>query len=151
MSKPPDLEKTFPLKDISAIVQQCWEIMRLKPTIILFQGEVGAGKTTFIRTLCTEVLHTKEPVCSPTFGIINEYYSLLLKQDVYHMDLYRLPNIDAFWEIGGIEYLQSGCYCFIEWGELLQPHLKQKYYLAEMSSHDISPRDEIRKIRLNKL
>jgi len=83
--------------------------------IFAFHGEMGAGKTTFIKTIC-EHLKVTDTVSSPTFAIVNEY----LTQDagsVYHFDLYRIKSWTEMLEIGYEDYFYSGCYCLLEWPE----------------------------------
>lgn len=63
-------------------------------------------------------------ISSPTFTIVNEYCSPTI--NIYHFDLYRLEDIDEFYAIGGDEYFDKGI-CIFEWGEILEPELKQKY------------------------
>lgn len=63
-------------------------------------------------------------ISSPTFTIVNEYCTS--NQNIYHFDLYRLEYIEEFYAIGGEEYLEKGI-CIFEWGELIEPELKQKY------------------------
>jgi tRNA threonylcarbamoyladenosine biosynthesis protein TsaE len=91
--------------------------------IFLFYGDMGAGKTTFIKSLC-EQLGTHETVTSPTFSIVNEYRGEGTK--IYHFDFYRLKNQSEALDMGYEEYFYSGDYCFIEWPEkiadLLPPH-----------------------------
>ena len=91
--------------------------------IFLFYGDMGAGKTTFIKSLC-ECLGAKENVTSPTFSIVNEYQGDTNK--IYHFDFYRLKKQDEALDMGYEEYFYSGDYCFIEWPEkidgLLPPH-----------------------------
>jgi len=82
--------------------------------IFLFYGDMGAGKTTFIKALC-EQLGVKEAVTSPTFSIVNEYEGSTAK--VYHFDFYRLKNQDEALDMGYEEYFYSGNYCLIEWPE----------------------------------
>lgn len=85
-------------------------------TVIAFHGEMGAGKTTFIKALCAE-FGVKDTVSSPTFAIINEY--LTPENDtIYHFDLYRLETIADLQNIGVEDYFYSGKLCFIEWPEL---------------------------------
>lgn len=91
--------------------------------IFLFYGDMGAGKTTLIKSLCTN-LGTQENITSPTFSIVNEY-----RADgtmIYHFDFYRLKNQNEALDLGYEEYFYSGNYCFIEWPEkiasLLPPH-----------------------------
>ncbi len=89
--------------------------------VYCFNGEMGAGKTTFIKAICEE-LGVEETVNSPTFSIVNEYES---KEDgiIYHFDFYRIDNITDALNIGTEEYLYSGNYCFIEWAENIAPIL----------------------------
>lgn len=84
-------------------------------TVFAFKGEMGAGKTTFIKAICEE-LGVTETVNSPTFAIVNEYEAAN-ELIVYHFDCYRIENIEQAVEIGIEEYLYSGKLCFIEWAE----------------------------------
>ena len=79
--------------------------------IILFNGDLGSGKTTLIQLICKK-LKIKEKVLSPTFNLINEYQ---INNDfkVYHFDLYRIKSIQELIEIDFIDYIYSGNYCFI--------------------------------------
>lgn len=79
----------------------------------LLQGDMGAGKTTFTSSLLKALKSTDE-VSSPTFSIVNEYLSGS-GESVYHFDFYRMEDVSEAYDIGFEEYLQSGCYCFIEW------------------------------------
>ena len=84
--------------------------------IILFNGDLGSGKTTLIQLICKK-LKIKEKVLSPTFNLINEYQ---INNDfkVYHFDLYRIKSIQELIEIDFIDYIYSGNYCFIEWPKI---------------------------------
>ena len=84
-------------------------------------GEMGVGKTTFIKAICHE-LGVTEIVQSPTFSIVNEYKTTT-GGSIYHFDLYRLNNIREVFDIGYEDYLYSGQFCFIEWPELIEPLL----------------------------
>ena len=89
--------------------------------IFLFNGEIGAGKTTLIKKIC-HLLEVKEEVTSPTFSIINEYYSpKKTSPSIYHVDLYRLKSTDEAIDIGIEEYLFSGNICLIEWPDIINP------------------------------
>lgn len=81
----------------------------------IFKGEMGAGKTTFIRYICSE-LGVNENVSSPTFSIVNEY-SRKNGQLVYHFDFYRIEKEREAVDIGCEEYFYSGGICLIEWPE----------------------------------
>ncbi len=83
--------------------------------VFLFYGDLGAGKTTFIKRFC-QLLAVEDTVQSPTFSIVNEY-RVRDGGMVYHMDFYRMESAREVADIGLEEYLYSGRYCFIEWPE----------------------------------
>lgn len=93
--------------------------------IFLFYGNMGAGKTTFIKELCAQ-LGVTEPVTSPTFSIVNEYVGTAAQ--VYHFDFYRLKNQEEALDMGYEEYFYSGNYCLIEWPEKI-PDLLPIHYI----------------------
>ena len=103
--------------------------------VIAFYGQMGAGKTTFIKALCEE-LGVSDVITSPTFAIVNEY-SLPTSSAgattspahqaergeggvVYHFDFYRIKQLDEVYDMGYEEYFYSGNLCFIEWPELIE-------------------------------
>ena len=91
--------------------------------VFAFEGQMGAGKTTFIKHLC-EQMGTDDVVNSPTFAIVNVYdVALPYPGEVYHFDCYRLKDIREAMDFGAEEYLYSGNYCFIEWPEKIEPLL----------------------------
>ncbi|PKK35793.1 tRNA (adenosine(37)-N6)-threonylcarbamoyltransferase complex ATPase subunit type 1 TsaE [Siphonobacter sp. SORGH_AS_0500] len=93
----------------------------------LFEGEMGAGKTTFVKALCRE-LGVLQTVQSPTFALVNEY-STDQNDTIYHFDFYRIKSeIEAF-DIGVEEYFYSGNFCFVEWPSQI-PHLWPEAYLS---------------------
>lgn len=91
--------------------------------IFLFNAEMGAGKTTLIKQLCSE-LGVTETVSSPTFSIVNEYQGST--STVYHFDCYRMENPEEAYDIGIEEYLFSDAYCFIEWPEIITNFLPEE-------------------------
>ena len=97
--------------------------------IFLFYGDMGAGKTTLIKSLC-ENLGVKEPATSPTFSIVNEYQGESSK--IYHFDFYRLKNQSEALDLGYEEYFYSGNYCFIEWPEKIPDLLPDHYVRVEV-------------------
>jgi tRNA threonylcarbamoyladenosine biosynthesis protein TsaE len=82
---------------------------------IAFYGNMGVGKTTFIKEICRQ-LGVVEVVTSPTFAIINEYHTKD-NRNVYHFDFYRINKIEELFDFGYEDYLYSSDYCFIEWPE----------------------------------
>jgi tRNA threonylcarbamoyladenosine biosynthesis protein TsaE len=107
------MEITFSLREISNVAEL---IVAAKPNkVILFSGEMGAGKTTFIKQLC-KTLGVTEATSSPTFSLVNEYETTD-NQTVYHFDFYRLKNETEALDMGVDDYLYSGNWCFIEWAE----------------------------------
>lgn len=92
--------------------------------LFAFFGEMGVGKTTLIKEICKK-LTVIDQTSSPTFAIINEYYTAK-QEPVYHFDFYRIEKKEDLLEIGVTEYLNSGCYCLMEWpenaGDLLGDH-----------------------------
>jgi len=80
--------------------------------VFLFEGEMGAGKTTLIKSLCF-ALGVKETANSPTYSIVNEY--VYPEGKIYHFDFFRIKSQEEAFDIGFEEYLSSGEYCFIEW------------------------------------
>lgn len=93
--------------------------------VIIFNGEMGSGKTTFIKTI-GQVLGVKSSMSSPTFSIVNEYETGS-GDTIYHFDFYRLKNESEAYDIGTEEYFDSGSYCFVEWPDKVQSLLPQKY------------------------
>jgi len=89
--------------------------------IFAFYGEMGAGKTTFIKALCEE-MQVLDYVTSPTFALINEYRTGD-NRAIFHFDFYRIKNISEAFDFGYEDYFYSGDYCFIEWPELIEPLL----------------------------
>ncbi len=87
--------------------------------VFAITGEMGAGKTTFIKAICTN-LKVIDTVASPTYPIIYEYKAVTSshqEEKIFHIDAYRLNSESEALRIGMDEILSSGNYCFIEWPE----------------------------------
>lgn len=107
------MEIIFSLDEITTIAQR---IISEKPKkVVLFNGEMGVGKTTLIKALAKQ-LGVKGSTSSPTFSLVNEYH-IFENQLLYHFDMYRLKNETEALDMGIDEYLYSGNWCFIEWSD----------------------------------
>lgn len=93
--------------------------------IFLFSGDLGVGKTTMIKEFCRQ-LGVADSVMSPTFPIIHPYQDKE-NRPVYHMDLYRIPLESQLVDLGFEDYLHSGYFCMIEWPDIAQALLPDKY------------------------
>ncbi len=113
----------FDISNINAHSQAAKELIAFAQTekLFLFDAPMGAGKTTFIKTLCT-YLGVIDAMSSPTYSIVNEY-NTQSKTKIFHFDLYRLQSSAELLDIGFEEYLDSGHYNFIEWPELGMPFI----------------------------
>jgi tRNA threonylcarbamoyladenosine biosynthesis protein TsaE len=110
--------KTLTIKDLSTIRETAKEFIGLMgdETVYAFYGEMGAGKTTFIKALCEE-LGVEDVINSPTFAIVNEYRSSTTGELIYHFDFYRITKVSEAEDIGTEDYFYSGALCFVEWPE----------------------------------
>ncbi len=100
-----------------------------------FYGDLGAGKTTFIKAI-GQHLNIKEAITSPTYSLVNEYSYLDTPTNtthyLYHLDLYRLKQIEEALDIGIEEYLYDDNYCFIEWAQIIEPILPTEAILIRI-------------------
>lgn len=90
-----------------------------KGNVFAFYGKMGAGKTTFIKAIC-ECLQVDDVITSPTFSIVNEYYSNKLDDSIYHFDFYRIKKVEEVFDMGYEDYFYSGRLCFLEWPEQIE-------------------------------
>lgn len=111
--------------------------------VFAFYGEMGTGKTTFIKAICRE-LGVDDNITSPTFALVNEYLTNA-GESVYHFDCYRLKSIEEAYDIGAEEYFYSGNICFIEWPNRIEPLLPDHY--VEVKINLVS--DTKREVQIN--
>lgn len=121
------MEFIYNLNEIDAIAQQV--IDQNPQKVILFNGLMGVGKTTFIKALSKQ-LGVENPTSSPTFSLVNEYQAKVGL--VYHFDVYRLKNELEALDFGMEDYLYSGNWCFIEWAEKIPNLIPEKHNIISI-------------------
>lgn len=115
--------KIFKISSPKALQKQMPEIFSAfagRRKVVLF-GEMGAGKTTFVRAFC-QFWGVSDSTASPTFSLVNEYrFSKNGEQGlVRHLDLYRLKRVEEALDFGIEDFLEDENYCFIEWPQLIE-------------------------------
>lgn len=113
-------------------------------TVFAFYGEMGAGKTTFIKSVCEE-LGVEDVINSPTFAIVNEYRSSTTSELIYHFDFYRINKVSEAEDIGTEDYFYSGALCFIEWPEKIDELLPFDVVKVTITVND----DETRTLQID--
>ena len=98
----------------------------------LLEGNLGAGKTALVKAFAA-LLGSKDKVCSPTFGLVNEYETENGNK-VYHFDLYRCESERELLRIGIEEYFDSGAHCFVEWYELAETFIFEPYVKISLTA-----------------
>ena len=128
--------KEFHINSVEALTEVSEYLISLRDEadIIAFYGAMGAGKTTLIKNLCHRMGVTDE-VNSPTFAIVNEYVTEE-GESVYHFDFYRIKKLEEAYDIGYENYFDSGNLCLIEWPEMIEPLLPEKYIRVEIQHGD---------------
>lgn len=103
--------------------------------ILLFVGEMGAGKTTLIKAV-GKCLGVTDTIHSPTFGIVNEYKGNAISPAIYHFDFYRLKNETEAYAIGVEDYFYSNNYCLIEWPEKIPTLIPANHVKITLQAED---------------
>lgn len=119
----------YQLKDINEAASYLLENSKSKT--ILFSGEMGAGKTTLIKALASQ-LGCTDQVSSPTFSLVNEYTAE--KASIYHFDFYRIEDETEAYDMGFEDYLYTKHFIFIEWPEKITSLWPQHYTHAELKT-----------------
>lgn len=99
--------------------------------VVLFQGPMGAGKTTTISAIC-RALGVEDHLSSPTFSLVNEYQSGE-GESIYHFDFYRIEDEAEAMDMGYEDYFWSGDWCFVEWPEKIPNLLPSRFTLIRLS------------------
>ena len=107
-------------------------------TVVIFRGEMGAGKTTLIREIVAQ-LGATDVVTSPTFAIVNQYQGAKDRR-IYHFDFYRLEDLREAYDFGYEEYFYSGDICLVEWPERIEPLLPEEVITVRIAVVDETER-----------
>ena len=111
------------LAELNLVVDELEQLISTQKIFILY-GDLGSGKTTLIKTLLQRL--NVQHVNSPTFSIINNYYSST-NGEIYHVDGYRIENEDEVENLGFQDIIDEDCLCFIEWPEKFLNFLPKNY------------------------
>ena len=135
------MKKTFIATNEDQLDKIAKEVLKgTESNKFIFIGELGAGKTTFIKSFC-QALGVKDNISSPTFSIVNEYVSDS-HGVIYHFDLYRIKDKQEIFDLGYEEYFDDSNYCFVEWPEkildLISNNIIQIEILREKSERIIN-------------
>lgn len=130
------MKHIFECKTIAELEEIAPKVFNLINTnrIFAFYGPMGVGKTTFIKAICKH-MGVVEIVNSPSFAIINEYYSEKYGK-IYHFDFYRIKTIEEVFDMGYEDYLYSNNYCFIEWPEKITSLLPKDFIPLTINEKD---------------
>ena len=117
------LEIEYSLEEVDLIARKI--IANSTSKVILFNGDMGVGKTTLIKSLVRN-LGSDESVSSPTFSLVNEYKTKT-SCTIYHFDLYRIQEEEELYNFGIEDYLNTSHWILVEWPEILLPLIQTNY------------------------
>ena len=138
------LFKNYQIANIPAVSAQIIDLAK-DCKIWTFNGEIGAGKTTLIKSICKN-LGVIDDVSSPTFSLVNEYKTKN-GEIIYHFDFYRIKSINEAYDIGIEEYFESGNICLIEWPNMIDEILLNEKTFDLLISINVNKRS----IRINEV
>lgn len=119
------------LEDLPKIAQEL--IPKIRFSLIQFKGEMGVGKTTFIKELLHQ-MQCEDEVTSPTYSLVNEYKTT--QGTVFHFDFYRIEDEMEAYDMGWEEYAYSGNLCLVEWPERISGLIPEKSHILEILNQD---------------
>ena len=125
------MERTYLLSEIDAVAKELLQESRSKT--ILFYGEMGAGKTTLIKSILN-ALGAEDSGSSPTFSLVNVYETE--NGTVNHFDFYRIRDESEAWDLGFEEYLDSDAWNLIEWPEKIRNFIEEEHQKVEIEILD---------------
>ena len=125
------------LSDLPKVAELVLESLNGR-NVVAFFAPMGAGKTTLISTLM-ETLGSEDIVTSPTFTLVNQYYTSE-REPVYHFDFYRINSINEAFDMGYEEYFYSGDLCLVEWPEKVEQLLPDDTMVVKIEILDENTR-----------
>ena len=137
------MNRNYRLDEIPDVSREILAMISHK--ILLFYGDMGAGKTTLIKALC-RALKSDDTVSSPTFSLVNEYQTTG-GDSIFHFDFYRISNEEEALDIGIEDYLYHDNWCFIEWPQNIKNLLPLDAVTIKISILE----DGLRNIKINTL
>ncbi|TNE31346.1 MAG: tRNA (adenosine(37)-N6)-threonylcarbamoyltransferase complex ATPase subunit type 1 TsaE [Bacteroidetes bacterium] len=125
---------SFTLHSLEELVEKAPEIAQVLPSsgVIVFKGEMAAGKTTTIAQLC-KAWGVEDTVQSPTFSLVNEYRTKS-GETIFHFDFYRLEDEEEALDMGYEDYFYSKARCLVEWPEKIPTLLPSTITLLTITS-----------------
>jgi tRNA threonylcarbamoyladenosine biosynthesis protein TsaE len=133
------MKKNYTLNEITEVAKEV--ISNAKRKVLLFNGEMGVGKTTLIKEIVKQ-LGVLDNVSSPTFSLVNEYHSTT-GEKIYHFDFYRINSEEEAMDMGVEEYFYSKSWCLVEW-----PNKVENLVPLESVNITISEKNQQRTIEL---
>ena len=131
--------KTYLLSEIDSVAREI--LAKTKSKTLLFYGEMGAGKTTLIKSL-VKILGADDIGSSPTFSLVNEYST---ENDIiYHFDFYRIEDETEALDMGIEDYFYSPGWKFVEWPQKVETFLEEEVQRVQISTLD----NGLRKLKL---
>ena len=112
-------------------------LKNIKSKTVLFDGDLGSGKTTLIKNICMKI-GSKDNISSPTFPILNIYESN--NEKIYHADLYRIDNILDLNEIGFFDIINEKKWIFVEWPKKIIKYFEYPYSYIKIKIDDSKKR-----------
>ena len=127
------IELKYSIDELDLIVSDMI-IPKIKSNIVCLEGRMGTGKTTFIKSVCSN-LNVIGKISSPTFSLINEYKTK--NGDlIYHFDFYRVENKEEALNLGIEEYFYSPNLCLIEWASKIGPLIPENNHKLNLEYID---------------
>ncbi len=129
--------KNVASEDETAKIAQEFSKVLFPGDVILLNGDLGSGKTFFVKSICGQFgINT---VSSPSFAIVNEYHN---GKKIIHFDFYRIKKIEELYDIGFEEYfLNDEAIVFIEWADMFVEILPEKNYTIEIKGNNNTSRE----------